>query len=584
MNWNNHHTQISLGLSVLLVIGLFTGCDLVSQAARGDDIDRSDVVRSAEREHSDHEREQEQIANLVDQMEDTLDEIKDLRQDGRFGPADMRVDRLDNQLSNLEDLDSSHDMLDEAPARLDEIKAEFTREDYERQALAEECQQNIDTAREMRMNEQWRRVDTHLTNYVQCRRRLVDLAGDAQMITDADDTYAEEIEAYADYQIGNIESYRQNENFRNSATTERSLANHLEYFDEVIGDEDVIATIEAEVDEIRETYRDPAQVEAEQAEDEFYDWRERAEEIFTDDFNQIREAEDEAKPLYEEARELMDDGEFDEALAKLQEARTTLYQSAYPSAVAMETAVTNRTIERGLSHEIAAAIAEIHFHQGDRAKMYPELSILQNGRTWLDEEDELKAHLHQILADRDGDMVPQTTERVQRYAGEFSDTATQFRRVAERADARSGEAYRMLGVDLDPISERQVLMNPDDAQGEVIRLEEEVTNVAGGNLEFDFRATREVATNCRNTNEVASANVYTGEVRYRQECDSKQIEEGYVLSASAPSGVQVQQGDIVELYATVGSASGDNVTLNTPGVVRVMREGETVWYQGVTFD
>lgn len=566
-----------------LSVGLASGCNLISKAAKGEDIGRADLVRSAEQQHQDYEQEQEQIEATVDNIEQLLGEIQDFREQGRFSPAEMRERRLNAQLDNLEDLDSSHEMLDDAPAELEQIKSEYSREVYEKRALAEECEHTIAQAREQRMREQWRRVDRGLTNYAQCRRRFVDLAGDASALTDADDTYGEEIEVYSDYLIENIETTRKNSRFNVATSTERNLANHLEYYEEVIGDEDFVAATDARVDELRETYRDPAVVEAEQAEDAFYAWRDRAGDIFEDQLNQIQSAEEQARPMYEEARELMDDGAFEEALDKLQQARTTLYENAYSSGVAMETAVTNRTIERGLSYEIAAAIAEIHFHQGDRAQMYPELSIIQNGRTWFDEDEEFQIYLYQVLADRDGDMVPQPTSQVRRYAGEFSDTAAEYRRTAERADVRSGEAYAMLGVNLEPISERRILLNADDATGEVIHLEQQVDSVSGGQMQFDFRQTRNVPTNCRSTGEVVGANVYTGEVRYRQECDSREIEEGYVLSAPTPDGVQVRSGDIVEIYATVGNVSGDTVRLNDPGVVRVMRNGETAFYLGVDY-
>lgn len=571
-------TAVVCGLAVSLV-----GCDLLSSAAQGDDIGSDDVVRAAEDEHDDYEQRQEDIEETVDAINQTLEEIQENRQAGQFRAAEYREDNLDRQLDTLEDLDDDHAMLEEAPAELERIEAEYTREDYERKALAEECEDNVETARTERMNEQWRRVDNNLDAYVKCRRQLVDMDGDADQIGEMDDLYETEIDEYANYLLEQIEEQRRNDNFRHASSNERNLENHLEYLQEVGGDEQVIADAEDELEEVRETYRDPQVVEAEQAEDAFEQWRDRALEAFNDEMDQIQEAEEEARPIFEEGKELMDEGNLDEALAKFEEARETLYENAYTSGVAMETAVTNRTIELGLSYEIASAIAEVYFQQGDRSKMYPELSIIRDGRPWFDDDEEFEIRLHQILADRDEQMAPQPTDQVRRYAGEFSDTADEFRRANERAEARSGESYAMLGVNLDPISERALALDADDATGEVIHLEEEVSSVSGGQIRFDFRETRTVAHNCRSTGEVAGANVYTGEVRYQQECDEKEVEEGYVLSAPNPGNAPIQSGDTVELYATVGDVGDETVSLNDPGVVRVMSEGETSWYLGVSY-
>jgi hypothetical protein len=559
-----------------------SSCDLVKKAARGDSIDQRDLVNSADKEVKEHQREQKQASDYAKRIDQTLGEIEEQRKEGRFSAAEYREKTLQRHMDKLRELDSDHEMLKKAPKRLAEIKEKYTKEVYQRKALAEECSEHVNKAKENRMEDRWRYVDRELENYVQCRRKLKDVGGDEAKIAEMDAVYKDEFKKFADYALELIEKERKAKNFRTAVAFEKNIEQKLEDYDEVEESNDYTKGVAKRVEKVRMTYRDPAEVRAEKAEEAFNSWKKTAEAAFNKDMEKIKSAEEAAKPAYDEGVAALEKGEYGKALEKLTEARQKLYETAFPSAVALDTAINNGNLKRGLSYEIASAIARVHFEEGNIAKLYPELKIIKEGRGWLDGGEELEVRLYDILADRDGKLAPKASDPVKRYASRYSDTAKKYRFTKEAADAKVGEAYAMLGVDIETVSHRRAGSNPDEYKGKVVFVDETVTSVKGGYLNFDFRGEYSVPTKCWHTNKIASVNAYTGRVSYEKKCKYKKVKRGYILKVKKPKGVKVGKGDVVSFFATVGDKQGKfTVNLNEPGYVRVAPDGKTAWYLGV---
>lgn len=573
--------RTTLIVTCMLAMGA-SSCDLVKKAARGDSIDQRDLVNSADKEVKEHQREQKQAGDYAKRIERTLTEIEEQRQEGRFSAAEYREKTLQRHMDKLRELDSDHEMLKTAPKRLAEIKEKYTKEVYQRKALAEDCAEDVNKAKENRMEDRWRYVDRELEDYVQCRRKLKDVGGDEAKIAEMDAVYKEEFKKFADYALELIEKERKAKNFRTAVAFEKNLEQKLEDYDEVEENNKYTKGVAKRVNKVRMTYRDPAEVRAEKAEEAFNAWKKNAEAAFNKEMEKLSAAEKTAKPAYDEGVAALEKGEYDKALKKLTEARQKLYETAFPSAVALDAAINNGNLKRGLSYKIASAIARVHFEEGDIAKLYPELKIIKEGRGWLDGGEELEVRLFDILADRDGKLAPKASDPVKRYASRYSDTAKKYRFTKEAADAQVGQAYAMLGVDIDTVSHRQAGSNPDEYKGKVVFVEEPVTSVKGGYLNFDFRGEYSVPTKCWHTNEIASVNAYTGRVTYEQKCKYKKVKRGYILKVKKPKGVNVGKGDVVSFFATVGDKQGKfTVNLNEPGYVRVAPDGKTAWYLGV---
>ncbi len=569
-------------LLICLVAFAGAGCALAKKAASGGDISQRDVVNASDKQIKKEQGEREQIADYVKRIDKTLADISEKRSEGNFSSAEYREKTLDRYLEKLKELDSDHEKLASAPKELVSIKEKYSREVYEKKALTEECQRKVEKAKESRMDEQWRYVERNLDYYVKCRRKLQDVGGEASDIAAQDKLYKGEVKEFANYALEQIETKRKAKNFRTAAAFEQTLERHLEQYDEIDESNSYTKGVAKRMKKVQMTYRDPKEVEAEKAESAFNAWRENAIKAFEKEMTNIRSAEDQARPAYKAGVEALEEGDYDTAQTKLTEARQTLYSNAYSSPVALDTAIANGNLKRGLSYEIAAALARVHFEEGELAKLYPELNIIKDGRSWIDDKDEKTVRLYDILADSKGKLAPKATSLVKRYASRYSDTARTYRFTKEAADAKVGEAYAMLGVDLETISHRKAGASPDDNAGEVIFVEETVDAVKGGKLKFDFRSSYKVPTKCWNTKEVSSVNVYTGRVNYKQKCKYKEVDNGYILSVSAPEGTKVKEGDTVSFYATVGSKTGDHtVNLNEPGYVRVAPEGKTAWYLGV---
>ncbi|CAN0488527.1 unnamed protein product, partial [Laminaria digitata] len=446
----------------------------------------------------------------------------------------------------------------------------------------EQCAEDVAEAKEARQEENWRRVESRLTDYVKCRRKLVDVGAEESLVTAQDDAAIAEYDEFMGYIVSKIEEYRKDKQFRYAVGFETSLEDtHLRYYSEIRPDSKEPTAILAKVNKIRKTYRDPEEVKAEKAQAAFDAWREQVTNAFDADWTKIQTAEEAARPAFEEGMAALEKGDSAAAEAKLLEARQTLFSSAYPSALALDAAYKNGNLEKGLSYEISAGLARTYFENNEKSKLYPELAIIQNGRKWLTKEEEIQVRLFDILADREGKLSPKPTDPVKRYAGRYSDLGKQYKGVKEIADASRGEAYNMLGVAIETLTHRQAGSNTAEKVGQVVWLEEPISLVKGNTLRFDFRNEYKVPTKCWNTKEVEGVNLYTGRVYYKQKCKYKTEKSGYTIVVPAPEGIKVKKGDVVSFYGVIDKRKGDfDVMIKDPGYVRVAPGGETKWFLG----
>jgi len=571
------------GLLVCLLATLaLPGCDLVRKAAAGGEISRADIVNSADRELKKNEQNREKAANLELAVQEDLKEIEQSRMDGRFSTADYRVKRMNRNLEELRKLDAKSATLTSAPQRLSEIESTYTEERYQKQVLGDQCAKLVDDAKTARMDENWYRVNTRTSDYGKCRRKMIDASIESSVVENLDGKALAEYDEYASYLLAQSEEFRKKSDFRKAVGFETTLEELLVYYKEIDASSAAPAKYAAASQKTQKTYRDPKEVEAEKQQKAFEAWKGQVATKFDAEWASIESAESAARPAYDAGVTALDSGDYATALAKLGEARQTLYSTAYPSAIALETAYVNGSLEKGLSYEISAAMARAHFEQDDKAKLYPELSIIKNGRTWMSKDEEVQVRMFDILADRDGKLTPKPTEAVRRYAGRYSKVGKEFKAVKELANARRGEAYNMLGVEIETISNRQAGSNTDEKVGQVVYMKDAVIDrVQGSTVQFDFKSSYKVPTSCRNTKEVSHVNLYTGRVSYVQKCKYKTVKDGYVIVVPTPKGVKLAKGDRVSFYATVKKRDGKfNVVLKDPGYVRVSKDGKTTWFLG----
>ena len=562
-------------------------CNLIKKVAKGEKIDRNDLVNEADKQVKQNQANKEKIAKYEESINEDLKTIEEQRKEGRFSSADYREKRFSKNLAELQKLDSKNALLTEAPKRLEVIKSEWTEDVYNRKVLTAECAKDVEEAKAARMEENWYRVERSLTDYSKCRRKLKDVGIEESVITGQDELAIAEYKEFIDgYVMTKITDLRKEKNFRTSIGFETSLEDqHLRYYSEMQPDSAYPKTVLTKLKTIRKKYRDPEEVKAEKAQKAFDAWRDQVTKSFESDWSKISSAEEAARPDFDAGVKAFEDGDAAAAETKLLAARQKLYSAAYPSAIALEAAYKNGSLEKGLSYEISAALARIYFESGDKSKLYPELSIIKEGRTWMSKEEELQVRLFDILADRTGKLSPKPTDPVKRYAGRYSDLGKEYKGVAELAEARQGEAYNTLGVEIETLTHRQAGSNTADKVGQVVYMEEAVTNAQGSKLRFDFKSEYQVPTKCWNTKEVSSVNVYTGAVYYKQKCKYKKVKDGYSIVVNQPKGIKVKKGDIVSFYAVIKERKGKfDVILDKPGYVRVAPSGQTKWFLGAKVD
>lgn len=573
--------RMSLMLLVSAVALTLPACNLLKSAARGDKITRGSLVNAADGEMKKKEREKEKVAKLEATIEEDLKEIEEQRKNGRFSSAQYRVKRMNKSLAELKKLDSGNAKLKSAPKKLGEIESTWTEEVYNKNVLVKKCAKLAEEAKSARMEENWYRVRSRLPDYAQCRRKLKDVGVEESVIAESDKIAVPEYEQYMNYLLKQATDYRKEKKFRNAVASETSIDNVATYYVEINPSGKAHKDVAKKVATIRKKYRDPEEVKAEKAKGAFESWKGNVAKLFETEWNKIEAAEKVARPLFEEGKKLAEAGDNKKAAAKLIEARKKLYMEAYPSSVAIETAIKNNALQKGLSYEISAALAKIYFEEGDKAKLYPELSIIKSGRVWLSKEQELQVRLYDLLADYRKKMSPQPTDLVRRYASRYSDTAKTYKLTKDEASAKVGEAYNMLGVKEETVSHRSAGSNPADHVGKIVKMTETISSVAGGKLRFDYRGSYKKPVKCWRTGKVAGVNLYTGRMIYEQKCKYQTVKTGYYIVTKAPKGYKLKKGDKVTFYATVGKKKGNDVNFDNPNYVIIAPGGMTKSYMGV---
>lgn len=556
-------------------------CNLLKTAASGGKITRGAVVNAADSEVKKNEREKEKVAKLEQSIEEDLKEIEEQRKNGRFSSAKYRVKRLNKNLAELKKLDGGNAKLKTAPTKLGEIESTWTEDVYNKKVLVKKCNDYATEAKAARMDENWYRVNSRLEDYVKCRRKLKDVGIEDGTIAESDKIAVPEYEEYMGVLLTNATEARKAKNFRKAVAYEAGIGNLAKYYLEISPDGKKHIEMAKKVKVIRKKYRDPEEIKAEKAKGAFDAWKKNVETIFNTEWAKIEAAEKVARPLFDEGVKLAEAGDAKKAEAKLLAARTKLYIEAYPSSLAIDAAIKNNALQKGLSYEIASALAKIYFEGGDKAKLYPELGIIKTGRPWMSKEQELQVRLYDILADYRGKLSPKPTDLVRRYASRYSDTAKQFKLVKDEASAKLGESYNMMGVKQETVSHRSAGSNPAEHVGKIVKMNETVSAVAKGKLRFDYRGSYKKPVKCWRTKNVAGVNVYTGRVIYEQRCKYKTVKTGYYIVVPAPKKIRVKKGDKVTFYATVGKKAGNDVNFIKPNYVIVAPGGQVKSFMGV---
>lgn len=510
-----------------VAVALFTGCTALKKVAKGGKLTTSDLANEGDQAYKAEQLEKTQIARRERQVDDNPQKIA-----------------------------------------------------AQRKATAARCGKIAAGLRESRNKKRWNGVRRGIDDYVQCRRKMNDVRVDAGQISAIDGDVVVEIDAFAEHGLREAKAQRISSKFRYALAYERDIENAMARYAEIAPRSKQPASLLKRMDAIRTQHRDPEEITAEEAGGAYEAWKALAATRFAKEWDATHAAEAKARPDFDRGSAAVARGDFKAGLKALYAAREALFAGAWPNSLAFDTALASGALRTGLSYEIAKVIARVHFDQGDKARLYPELQIIKTGRAWMSKADETTVRLYDILADGSGRLTPKTTDAVRRYAARYAKETEAWRTVKDTARAMSGQAYGLLGVDLKTISHRHAASQPAATAGKVVWVDESVDAVSGGDLRFDLRRSYEVPTRCWNTRKISHVNLWTGRVYYAQKCNYKTVHDGYYLVVARPAGVPVSKGDKVSFYAAVGPKKGDDLHLVDAGFVRVAPSGKTTWYAG----
>ena len=587
-------------ISALCAFGQTSGCTSMSRSQGGEPVgpsvgaaDATDAGRSrvegspaagveGDADASAAEtRRARKIAALERGIEADLQAIAEQRATGKFTLARYQAKRLAGRITELQALAPQHSALASAPARLHALEKTHAEGGYQRQVVTDKCAHPLAKAEDNSEQAHWQKVDRNLLDYVACRAEMVRAGVPGAAIEKHDARAVAIYDAFAKHQLGRIEAHRKAGEYRYARSFETGLESHLAHYRALAPKSPTPAAHASAMAALQKAHRDPQEVAIEQARSEFDAWKAQVTDLFRADWTRVQAAEAAARALLDEGRAAAATGDGARALASLQAAREALYRAAYPTVATLHEAYLRGDLERGLSYEIALARARIHAARGAAPALYAELSLVERGRPWTSEAEELHVRLHDLLADETGTLAPLPTDAARRYAARPAGVGHGIKAAWRVAEAGRGQAFRAFGLTVAPISHRSLALDAADSRGKIAFVEAPVTRVVGDDLRFDFRTGYRVPTKCWRTDEIASYSVYTGRVTYHEKCQYKKVEDGYSLVVGKPADVPVAKGDTVSFFAVVGSKQGDfDVRLLQPAFVRIASKGQTRWLLG----
>jgi len=519
-----------------------------------------------------------QIAALEEDITRTLGEIERLLEEGRFRSAEYREDSLNERLAELAELSPKHPLLTSAPAKLESIRTAHTERAWIEGVLLAECERHVADASSAVEQEVWRDVESRVDDYVACRERAVDADMGVDMAS-LDARAVSALDAHMTHLLLQAQRYRREGNYRFAVGFEATPEDRAEVFVAIAPSSTKPATFLKSMNETREHFQDPREAEIARAKSEYDAWRAEVSASFRSRLGALKRAESSARPAYDRATQLLEDRRVLAATEQLLEARRALYGAAYPTAKELEDARLSGELSMGMSFEIALALARIHLGNRDDAALNPELRLIERGRPWMTDDEELDAHLFDVLASSAEGQPPSAAVRA--YAGHFSTAGRALEAAKQRDLAMRGEAFELMGVELDPLGHRQASSNTAQKSGRLVWISERVTSVADGKLRFDFLRDYQVPVKCWTTKTISNVNDFTGRVYYEQKCTYKTQTGGYSLVVPAPANIDVQPGDEVAFFATVSRRVGaHDLLLFEPSYVRVSRGDGAIWFMG----
>ena len=328
-------------------------------------------------------------------------------------------------------------------------------------------------------------------------------------------------------------------------------------------------------------------------------WRAEVVAQFNKDWAAITAAEKQARPLVVQAARLAKAGKAKKAESALLEARRVLYTAPKAEVI---------PLRRGLSYEIAVALATLYEDRGAHALAKRELSLMETGRRWMSRADETLVRLHEQAeaierAYRDGERAASAGNpppRKQRQKTRQISGYLRYRhgKVWSEDGKKQGEAMRdaarrakkLIDEELyeDLGGTRRVQFHQRTYPADTFKVGGAPVEVAvgvvskarGRTATLDFRKAQREAYDCRSTGKVRKV-TRRGEYLYHKVCKYRNKRGGHAMSLKLPPGLAVKKGDEMTFYADVVKRKGSSLVLGRAAVVAVTRKGRTIWLHGV---
>lgn len=335
---------------------------------------------------------------------------------------------------------------------------------------------------------------------------------------------------------------------------------------------------------------------------DFDTWHQETKQQFEKNWAAIQEAEAAARPTYDKGVKIAEAGKNKKAIETLLDARAKLFNHKKATFV---------HVDKGLSHQIALALASLYSDMDDEARLKREIVFMDKGRDWLPKEEEQKIFLHHALKElyrvwgveeaKEGRKRMKTKDRnrlkrimaavtVGPHTDILFEDLYEMRKGWEAAFDASKKTYAQTEFDdfggQGDLSAHDDLFAPTESnfrEGlEMLVINREVTKATKKTVTFDFTTSRVLPVNCKSTGKILEVTP-RGRYIYKQKCEFMAREGGHKLVMKAPKGIKLKKGDVVTMYVTVAKTptKGKIVQMDGPAIVHSSRKGKTQVLLGV---
>jgi hypothetical protein len=487
-----------------------------------------------------------------------------------------------------------------ADAQVSRADAQVSRADAQANPLVRRC---VDNAERMVRTRAEREANAKMDAFTlrqilggakafgECRAELVRKGQPASLFAQSARIAIKELDHWADPLLLQVEAARKAANEEHGEArrlhaddtnnAESMVRLFLESYEAVAPSSPKLAKYRSRFEGIQAANRSREERDDDSSNQAFAEWRANVTAVFEQDWAAITRADEAARPLFEEGKQALEQGNPKLAVTKLLAARAAAYAGRLEAAERADRLSALHAIDTGIAEQISLSLLGAYQAEKLPAGIVAELKVLKQSRPLFSHDDELGIYLNEVdnggLSERQLHLPKKGPDAA--HFKDFHGVQDPWIHAAMMAHIEQGRKVPDIDARLAQVGGGYRLNDErwgaKELVGKLAVIDGTIGSVSGGRLTFDLRGHEMRPYDCHETSRVDRIDPVTGRVEYHQDCNKTyNAAIGYLVSVDAPTGLRSAKKNRVELYGTISSVDGDRVKLTNAVLVKVLPPGE----------